>query len=509
MSIDARAIPDMIQWYEGMLLMPEHFQSANRRQEMLGGYLAQACAAYPWGVRSLEVELRDGVLTVRRIEAVLPDGLIVHHRHDARESVPLEINLKRHAPAPVPQQKLAVHLIVPAWSDQLIAQEGAEAGALARYHSVRGARLGRDDPDPALHTPAMDRVHERPWLRPILRLYVTEGPLAPPPGKYVSLPLARLYVDAASEYRLDRYEPPRITAAGAEEIRRCVGDVAGELRAKAQLLDDRLRRENALPSRGESDGVTSSEMLIRLLTRRFAALKQNVENLQSLVRTVPRLEALARDACTHPFPLYLALCDVVGDMAVLGGELNLPDLPVYRHEDALAAFDLLKAHITSAAQSLGQRYTAHMFERVTPGRFELAIDVAALPTKFVIGAMRSHGAPASPIREWVSRAKIVTEDQRRDAKRHRTAGAARHAIERDDSLDLAAPALTCLFRVEASADTIDADGTLLVVENNSGEPPSAVLLYLPREIDPLPNGDAGHHPAITPTPVPGADAAAP
>lgn len=483
MPTDAPTIPDMLYWYEGMLLMPEHFQSANRRQEALGGYLAQACAPYPWGVRTLETDLQDGILTVRKLEAVMPDGLVVRYSEQDSESPPLQIDLKRHKPPLEPQKKRAVHLVIPAWSDQMVAQEGAEAAVLGRYRSVRGAQLGRDDPDPGLNEPAIEAMHERPWLRPILKLYTTEGPLTRPPAKYVSIPLARVFVNAESAIVADRYEPPRLAIAGAGELLACARDVANELRGKARLLNERLQRDNALlPDQQESDKARTFEAQVRLLTRSFQRLQQNVENLQALVRTVPRLEALAKDAFTHPLTLYLALCDIVGDMALLGGELNLPEIPPYAHADALAAFDFLQRHILTMAESLNQRFRVFAFERVTPGRFELVFKARDLPEHFVLGAVRGKGAPASPVKDWMTKAIIITDEQRLDAKMRRVGGAVRQPIERDETLDLVAPSMTSLFRVERSVDAIDPNGTTLVVEKNSGEPPVAILLYVPREL---------------------------
>jgi len=41
----AQDIPEAIQWHEGMLLTPEHFQQMNARLEMLGGY-GMSCSSY-------------------------------------------------------------------------------------------------------------------------------------------------------------------------------------------------------------------------------------------------------------------------------------------------------------------------------------------------------------------------------------------------------------------------------------------------------------------------------
>src|SRR5438034_9486138 len=130
MPLDARAIPDMLHWYEGMLLMPEHFQSASRRQEALSGYLAHIASPYAWGVGAIDSEIVEGVMRVRSLDAVMPDGLVVRYRSDEPNDAPLELDLKQHKPALEKQKKLGVHLVVIAWSEQAADQDSADAGAL-------------------------------------------------------------------------------------------------------------------------------------------------------------------------------------------------------------------------------------------------------------------------------------------------------------------------------------------------------------------------------------------
>ena len=56
MSMDARDIPDSIQWHEGLLLTPQHFQQLSLRQEALLQYVASTIAPFNWGVRYLKID---------------------------------------------------------------------------------------------------------------------------------------------------------------------------------------------------------------------------------------------------------------------------------------------------------------------------------------------------------------------------------------------------------------------------------------------------------------------
>src|SRR6185503_10016287 len=78
----AREVPPPIQWHEGMLLAPQHFQQLSLRHELLVHYHAAQVSPFHWGVRYLEIDpvpLTDGILRVLDLEAVMPDGLAVSH----------------------------------------------------------------------------------------------------------------------------------------------------------------------------------------------------------------------------------------------------------------------------------------------------------------------------------------------------------------------------------------------------------------------------------------------
>ncbi|NYT43199.1 type VI secretion system baseplate subunit TssK [Sphingomonas sp. R-74633] len=481
MPIDPAAIPDMIHWYEGMLLMPAHFQEASRRQEALSGYLAQAAIPHAWGVRRLRFRLEDGVLEVLELEAVMPDGMIVIHDAGNGDDAGLRIDLKGRFEGRKPK---LVFLVVPAWSRRAAALDDPEPGMLMRYRSVRGARLEPDDL-PGDEDAASEAMRERPWLRPAFDLMVTDDALDPPVAKYCSLPLLRLFQDPESTIGPDSYEPPRLDIAASRFIQQCARDVTQELRAKARFLADRMRTDPGMMQQQDAGGgLQAIEMHLRTVMRRFQSLQDNAEKLHAVARPVPRLEALLRDGSAHPFTLYLALCDVVGDLALISGELNLPELPTYCHADALPGFEAIKAHITRMLDTLNQRFRILPFERASESRFELRFRPEELGSRFTIGAVRGRGAAASMVGGWIAKAAIASGDQMPDLRRRRVAGAARKSIERDDALDLSPPPLTSLFSVEVAADSINLEDGLLVIENNAPEGPTDMLLYVPRDVEP-------------------------
>jgi type VI secretion system protein ImpJ len=63
-----RPIPDLIQWHEGLLLTPQHFQQLSSRVESLIQALPGWYMPFYWGVRTFDYDrtgLSAGVLTVK------------------------------------------------------------------------------------------------------------------------------------------------------------------------------------------------------------------------------------------------------------------------------------------------------------------------------------------------------------------------------------------------------------------------------------------------------------
>ena len=94
--------PDAIQWHEGMLLAPQHFQQQAVRDGQHAIFHAQHASPYHYGVTELELDaerLASGKLFVSRVEAILPDGLCVRYAADAdAEFGELSVDLAPHAP---------------------------------------------------------------------------------------------------------------------------------------------------------------------------------------------------------------------------------------------------------------------------------------------------------------------------------------------------------------------------------------------------------------------------
>lgn len=460
MPSEARVIPEAVQWHEGMLLSPQHFQLAARRGETLAAYMQASATPLCWGVQRLQIDatlLLEAVFRVVELEAVMPDGLLVVYPAGT-DDPRLELDLKA-AELDARLAPLTVHVAVAART------EHASSGGLLRYRSVEGA--------PVVDENTGDNPLQVPRLRPALSLHATPSPLHPPSNKYVSLPLARIAFGDET-FVFESYEPPRMLLVRDSLLHRCARGVAVQLREEALALAGSL----------ESASLQGAE----------AQARETARQLAGIVRTLPRLEALLQSGMTHPFPVYLALCDVVGDIAVIGGQLNLPQFGAYEHRDALPPFREIAAHIERVLAMLSEAYRSIRFTLLERGRFGIAMRPGWVGETLIVGARIGPGQSADAVREWMESALIASASRMRPIRENRVRGAAREIVTGVSELQLVAPPNVLLYRVSAEAFAIVPDDKLEVAgaaEDPGQGQPLELLLYLPASLgDAAPPADA-------------------
>ena len=329
----AQQIPDAIQWHEGMLLAPQHFQQSALRTETLLNYQMHLAAPFHWGIRQLDIEeiaLAGGTFRLEQLEAVMPDGLLVYHTASTGQdlSIALDPDALRTTP-------LLIHLAVAA---SPTGGAGGQ-GELARYLSCEGPAIVDDN------TGAGEL--SIPRLRPRLHLFVGETP----PAKYVSFPLAQVsYSDGT--FIVTDYIPPRLAVTPGSPLARRGEQIAAHLREKAHFLAERARSPAALEDRSLS---AEGERRIGVLTR-----------------GLPGFEAVLFSGAAHPFALYVALCALAGQVAGIGRTTLPPVFKPYNHNDLSATFEPVFTFIDEMLAQVHEAYSVLDF-KAAEGMFSLRL----------------------------------------------------------------------------------------------------------------------------------------
>ena len=71
------SLPDAVQWSEGMLLSPQHFQQSDDYWQQHLRHRLQVVTPYYWGVLQLQCQLIKDIISISAIECILPDGELV------------------------------------------------------------------------------------------------------------------------------------------------------------------------------------------------------------------------------------------------------------------------------------------------------------------------------------------------------------------------------------------------------------------------------------------------
>lgn len=243
----------------------------------------QHLAAHPlaWGLRRLELDeglLANGMVRIKVLEAVMPDGMAVTWSAQDAHAQELQLDL-----AP--------------WAAQL------EDGEVMVYLTVGYARTWRQPGQPSRFRPLPGQLEEDEVSealpvdipRAAINLALAAGAL--PSSVFVSLPLMTVQKDK-EVFRRGPFVPPSL-----------VLEANNELRQRAQALAAHLRSKAAYLVKQTSD--PSSRVEDRL------ALLENRARLGSLVASLPVLEALLQAPGLSPYALYLSLCAQLGPLTML------------------------------------------------------------------------------------------------------------------------------------------------------------------------------------------------
>jgi type VI secretion system protein ImpJ len=436
-----RDLPDAIQWHEGMLLAPQHFQQLSLRSDALLHHHIRAVAPFHWGVHRFEIDpvlLVHGTFRVIELEGVMPDGLVVSVGSDDPAS--LEIDLNPYAEE-MKEREHTIHLVVPA------RRNGAAFNVdLGRYDSVES--------DPVVDENTGEGELRIPRLKPKLSLLVSEAP----PAKYVSFPLARVVYRNEMFSTVD-FIPPTLSVPLQSRLGETCRQITRRLRDKAQYLSEEVRQRAHIMGR---DAVQDYKSWIRCL-----------------VDSLPFAESVLHTGMSHPYLLYLSLTSIVGRTATLGSSMIPPLLSPYNHNDLLKTFEQVRVFILKMVdETISERYFWVPFD-FQQGVFSIRFDESWMERDLLLGV---RGVPEREVLAWMQECLIGSEAKIQSLRERRILGVERIKREEEDAF-ASARGIT-MFSLHNDAEFIIPGQMLQVLEGSSREgttAPMEVLLFINKE----------------------------
>lgn len=366
----ASTIPPAIDWREGLLLAPQHFQLASHRAEALMHYHASAASPFPWGCIEYEAKkIENGILTITAVEAVFPDGLVISHpRRDGGGARDLSINLNQHL-AEIEEGKHTVFLTTAARQPGDVFSQ--------RYESCAETV---PDENTALDDLSVDVLH--PKLELSVADYLHDG--------LVGFPIARVHVRSGAVEEAEDYEPPWLRVGQRSRLHDACDRVAGRLRTEAVDLAAAIVHDSASTQGAQ---LIEARMLIH-----------------SLVSCLPQLEVLLQSEAAHPYQLYLALASIAGNLAP---GVVPKSVDPYDHENLLRIFVAMERRIDAVIRgAVHSPYTTHPFKATEDGLgFRLLIQRAWLERRLMLGVRAPAGVKLDEVHQWVEQSAIGSEPQ--------------------------------------------------------------------------------------------------
>jgi type VI secretion system protein ImpJ len=321
------------------------------------------------------------------------------------------------------------------------------AGEFARYVSYDG--------DPVVDINTGEGALPMPRLRPRLALLAGEAP----PDKFVSLPLAEIAYQNESYARTD-FVPPLLQVTSDGPLGPTCVHLVRRVREKALFLADRARAAAA----------TAKRPLV--LETQLAA--------QRLACALPPVEALLRAGVTHPFPLFVQCCDLLGQVAAAGTSIVPPVLDAYDHANLRDTFRQITRYVDGILDGIQEAYRPIPFRRTEAG-FELALDADWLHSAaLILGGVAPAGVSDADLAVWLENSLIASQSHMTSLRERRVRGPARRRVDGPDAVGLAPRRGEVLLSVATDAHYVDAGDTLHVMNPADGERgrPDELVLYV-------------------------------
>lgn len=408
-------------WFEGMQLLPQHFQYNDRRIDHVLQRYASGCFAHHWGLDHASfdpVAFAAGTLRITQAFGQFKDGLVFSYQ--MHQHSPLEFNFAAlHSDTP-----LRLALIVPS------SDFDSPAGAVTRHRQHYGA--------PVANTTNIDEKASIARLQPQLSIQV----FRPNRSDFSQLPVIEIR-NTAHGFEATPYHPPAVRIIAQSPLEKTIFEVAQALRNAAEFVKGNPVLEPLPANYSNGHGWI----------------------LSCLVGGLSTLEALIASRIAHPYDLYLALCGIAGQVSAVTGTVP-PYFPGYDHYEPSASIKAVTSFILNGIPGLApakETIQKIAFERrPASGTWRVDIPVHYASQSAILLIKLSQADAAIPLREWIDSALICYSSQMGRCRELRISGLPRKLVDAVTALGLTSDTHHCLLRIDGlNASTT---GESLVIE---------------------------------------------
>ncbi len=435
------ALTPAVQWHEGMMLSPQHFQQTDLRHHQIMSHQLMLLSYYHWGVYSLKLDpivLPDGLVRVLELEALFPDGLIVNYSANMTDIPPLEIDIKS-LKTDAPKQEIMIHLAIP----EYLEDNSPVTGEFPRYYSAEGQEVKDINLD--------DNIIRIPRLIPRVFLHAGDQP----PTRCLSFPLLKMTFMEETFARTDYLHPCFFVEKNTPLWESCA-ELVQKIREKASYLSEKWQNQIGTPMLQETSAI-----------------------LKPLISVLPGLETIIHGDPIHPYKLFIRLCDTVGLLATLRLSQIPPVLPTYQHNDLNACFGPILALTKQYINSIDLSFASFSFQQ-KERLFYLRLHQNYLQEKLYVGVRAPKGMTEIQLEEWVNDSIICSDFSIETVRARRITGAERTLLQGEDLYELMPSRGVVVFSITPNPEYIKPEQNLNIFNpaDHPDKRPTEIVLYV-------------------------------
>lgn len=338
-----------------MLMLPHHFQAADAHLAEVVSTTEAWLQPYCYGIHDIAINadaLSGFELRVPRLRARMRDGTLICVPENAHLST---FDLKQPM---ADQSEVYVHLVLPELLPGHANTSLRSAGRASRFLLSETAWEEQNDGD---NPQSIDVLQYN------VQLVATTT--SAPPENCESLPLLKLRrsLEADSSPVIDDdWFPPLLNCQVWPGLREGIlAAIHAQLGSYIQLQADYLRVHGGWSEANQPQ------------------IRKAIRQLEAANTSYPELVQITETAGSHPRTAYLALCRLVGQLAVLREDWMAPPLPLYDHDDLGRVFHAVKREIDVSLTAEGASSKVQRFPFENRGEwFEVQLDAQWLQPQF-------------------------------------------------------------------------------------------------------------------------------
>ena len=422
--------PDVVCWYEGMQLLPQHFQLQGLRAEAMAAHLALAANPWYWGVAHFEHDpaaLVAGKLRLLSLEATMPDGMPVSL--GAAQETQLELDLAK----PVKDSEtstVTVYLAFnPLWQGQrLRPMEGRWQSELSE--PVPNLDSGLDDERVTVWKPAPRLVTDRDK------------------ADSVCLPLIRVRKENGVYKALPDFVAPSPRVTPQSVLGQRVLKLCAMVREKCGSIGVRLQGVEL-----EGDPARA-----RVLRSQSAALWARL----------PEVEGALYSGIATPQALHGLLLGMAGSWAALDPVNGVPAFSPLEFLDLYRGYDEVLDWLERSLKKVREGLRSVPFEQ-KGNVYEIQLPSFDPSRPLLVGLRMPPGAPEPDASLWLGRTIIASAGNVADLARQRRPGLAHKALDLARQAASGVGSETRLFEIDTGEHWFNPQLPLQIVSPGNGE----------------------------------------